>query len=301
MHKILLYYKYVNIDNPQQLMEDQRRLCNELSLKCRIIVSKEGINGTLEGLEENTSKYMEIMLSDIRFENMNFKVSDGTGNAFPKISVKVRNELVSGHLGEDDVNPNEMTGKYISPEELHDLFHSGEEFYIIDMRNDYEHKVGYFKDSILPALSNFRDLPRILKEYEHLKGKKIVTVCTGGVRCEKASGYLIKKGFKNVYQLHNGIVSYMEKYPNEDFLGKLYVFDGRVVMGFETDSEKHTVVSKCDKCGKVSDNYIDCEYIHCKGVRHIICCKDCYSEDGRAYCSNECESKAFAVVPITTN
>lgn len=293
MHKILLYYKYVNIDNPQELMEEQKRLCNELNLKCRIIVSQEGINGTLEGLEENTTKYMQLMLADKRFENMNFKVSEGTGNAFPKVSVKVRDELVSGHLGEEDVNPNEVTGKYMSAEELHELFNSDEEFYIIDMRNDYEHKVGYFKNSILPALSNFRDLPKILSEYEHLKDKKIVTVCTGGVRCEKASGYLIKKGFKNVYQLHNGIVTYMEKYPNEDFLGKLYVFDGRVVMGFETGSDKHVVVSKCDKCGKVSDHYIDCEYIHCKGPRHIICCEDCYSVDGKAYCCDECESKGL--------
>jgi UPF0176 protein len=298
MNKILLYYKYTKIEDPTALMEEQKRLCEQLNLKCRIIVAKEGINGTLEGLEENTNEYMRVMLADKRFEGMNFKVSEGTGNAFPKISVKVRSELVSGHLGADDVDPNVTTGKYMSAEELHRLFHSNEEFYIIDMRNDYEHKVGYFKDSILPALKNFRDLPNIIGQIEHLKDKKIVTVCTGGVRCEKASGYLVKMGFKDVYQLHNGIVTYMEKYPNEDFLGKLYVFDGRVVMGFETDSAKHTVVSKCDKCGKISDNYIDCQYIHCKGHRHIICCEDCYSVDGKAYCSTDCEVNALAIVTI---
>ncbi len=211
------------------------------------------------------------------------------GNAFPKIIVKVRSEIVSLNLGNEDINPNEITGKYISPEELHELFHSDKEFHIIDMRNDYEHKVGYFKDSILPSLSNFRDLPNIIRDFEHLKDKKVVTVCTGGVRCEKASGYLVKNGFKDVYQLKDGIVSYMEKYPNEDFLGKLYVFDGRVVMGFDTSSEKHVVVSKCDKCGNISDNYVDCSYLHCKGHRHFICCTNCYSEDGKPYCSVECE------------
>lgn len=298
MYQILLYYKYVNIENPTQLMIDQKKLCEDLDLKSRIIVSKEGINGTLEGLKANTEKYMEVMLSDSRFKDMNFKISEGTGNAFPKISVKIREELVSGHLGEDDVDPSITTGKYLSAEELHDLFKSGEEFYIIDMRNDYEHKVGYFQNSILPALKNFRDLPNVIGSLEHLKDKKIVTVCTGGVRCEKASGYLIKKGFKNVYQLHNGIVTYMEKYPNEDFLGKLYVFDGRVVMGFETDSDKHVIVSKCDKCGKISDNYIDCAYIHCKGHRHIVCCKDCYAIDGKAYCCTDCEEKALKNVYI---
>lgn len=296
MYNILLFYKYVKIDDPVQLMEEQKQLCNELNLKSRIIVSKEGINGTLEGKDSDTQMYMQKMLSDPRFENMNFKVSEGTGNAFPKISVKVREELVSGHLGAEDVDPNVTTGKYISAEELHDLFKSGEEFYIIDMRNDYEHKVGYFKNSILPALKNFRDLPNIIKDYEHLKNKKIVTVCTGGVRCEKASGYLVKKGFKDVSQLHNGIVTYMEKYPNEDFLGKLYVFDGRVVMGFETDSKDHVIVSKCEKCGKTSDNYIDCAYKHCKGHRHIVLCKDCYSIDGNPYCSKECEENALVIV-----
>lgn len=298
MHQILLYYKYVKIDDPAKLMEEQKQLCKELNLKSRIIVSKEGINGTLEGLKPDTEKYMQVMLEDSRFTNMNFKISEGTGNAFPKISVKVRSELVSAHLGDEDVDPNVTTGKYMSAEELHDLFKSGEEFYIIDMRNDYEHKVGYFKDSILPALKNFRDLPNIIKDWEHLKDKKIVTVCTGGVRCEKASGYLVSKGFKNVYQLHNGIVTYMEKYPNEDFLGKLYVFDGRVVMGFETNSDKHIVVSKCEKCGAVSDNYIDCAYIHCKGRRHIVCCKNCYAVDGKAYCSNDCEQKALAAIEV---
>lgn len=298
MHQILLYYKYVKIDDPAKLMEEQKQLCKDLNLKSRIIVSKEGINGTLEGLKPDTEKYMQIMLADPRFVNMNFKISEGTGNAFPKISVKIRSELVSAHLGDEDVDPNVTTGKYMSAEELHDLFKSGEEFYIIDMRNDYEHKVGYFKDSILPALKNFRDLPNIIKDWEHLKDKKIVTVCTGGVRCEKASGYLVSKGFKNVYQLHNGIVTYMEKYPNEDFLGKLYVFDGRVVMGFETDSDKHTIVSNCEKCGAVSDNYIDCAYIHCKGRRHIVCCKNCYAVDGKAYCSTDCEQKALANIEV---
>lgn len=297
-YQILLYYKYTNIENPEALKEEQIALCEKLNLKSRIIVSKEGINGTLEGSVEDTEKYIEVMLADNRFKGIDFKRSEGNGNAFPKISVKVRPELVSAHLGSDDLNPNEITGKYITAEELHELFNSSEEFYIIDMRNDYEHKVGYFKNSILPALSNFRDLPNIIGSLEHLKDKKIITVCTGGVRCEKASGYLIKKGFTNVYQLQNGIVTYMEKYPNENFLGKLYVFDGRVVMGFDTDSKDHVIVSKCEKCGKESDNYIDCSYKHCVGHRHIICCIDCYAEDGKPYCSKKCEELALKSINV---
>lgn len=299
MHQILLYYKYINIDDPEKLKEDQIKLCKDLNLKSRIIVAHEGINGTLEGLVEDTEKYIEEMNKDPRFSDIRYKKSEGTGNSFPKISVKVRSEIVSLHLGNDDFSPIETTGKYITAEELHELFRSGEEFYIIDMRNDYEHKVGYFKNSVLPALSNFRDLPNIIGDIAHLKDKKIVTVCTGGVRCEKASGYLIKKGFSDVSQLKDGIVTYMETYPNEDFLGKLYVFDGRVAMGFDTDSPEHVVVGKCDICGKSSDNYVDCDYIHCKGHRHFICCNDCLDENGKSFCSEECKSRYYEEIVTT--
>src|SRR6185369_5737909 len=116
--------------------------------------------------------------------------------------------------------PNKLTGKRLKPEELHDWINSDKEFYIVDMRNGYEHLAGYFKGSILPAMDNFRDLPAFLKQIEHLKNKTVLTVCTGGVRCEKASGYLLANGFSDVYQLDGGIVTYMESYPNEDFLGK---------------------------------------------------------------------------------
>jgi len=297
-YQILLYYKYVNIKDPEALMQSQRDLCESLNLKGRIIIASEGINGTLEGLVEDTEKYIQAMIEDGRFQDTHFKRSNGNGNAFPKLSVKVRSEIVSLHLGKEDINPNEVTGKYIEPEQLHELINSGEKFYIVDMRNDYEFKVGRFENSILPHLNNFRDLPRVVEELEFLKNEKVVTVCTGGVRCEKASGYLVKQGFNDVSQLYGGIVSYMEKYPNKDFKGKLYVFDSRVVMGFNTDSPDHEIISQCDKCGKINDNYVDCAYLHCKGHRHFICCKDCSAEHGKPYCSNDCWEKAQVEISV---
>lgn len=287
-YQILLFYKYIHIDNPEELRDKQLELCRKLNLNCRTIVASEGINGTLEGLVEDTERYIQEMERDSRFSGMNYKKSQGTGNAFPKISVKVRREIVSLNLDESDFSPNEVTGKYISAEDLHTWINSSKEFYIIDMRNDYEHKVGYFKNSILPPLRNFRDLPNVLPNLENLKDKTIVTVCTGGVRCEKASGFLVKHGFRDVYQLHNGIVTYMEKYPNEDFLGKLYVFDGRVTMGFNVESDQHIVVGKCEKCGKPSDNYIDCTNIHCRGHRHFVCCEECLRDTKNACCCIDC-------------
>ncbi len=284
-YQILLFYKYINIEDPEELMKDQRKLCQELDLKGRVIIASEGINGTLEGQAPDTEKYVSYMKNDDRFKDVHFKISEGTGEAFPKLSVKVRDEIVSGHFGEKDVDPTKVTGKYLTPEQLHEWIHSDKEFYIIDMRNDYEHAVGYFKDSVLPALTNYRDLPKVLPELENLKGKTVVTVCTGGVRCEKASGFLIENGFSDVYQLYGGIVSYMEKYPNEDFLGKLYVFDNRFTMGFNTESSEHVVVGRCVTCGTAADIYYDCKNQACKNKRHFISCLICI-ENQQGYCKD---------------
>ena len=180
-YQILLYYKYTHVDDPQALLLSQRELCEKLGLTGRIIVSHEGINGTVEGTIENTEAYITEFTADNRFADIHWKRSDGTGNAFPKLSIKVRSELVSGHLGERDVNPAIITGKYLTPEALHQWFEEGREFYIVDMRNDYEHRVGHFADSIMPALKNFRDLPEILPSIAHLRDKPVLTVCTGGV------------------------------------------------------------------------------------------------------------------------
>lgn len=286
-YQILLYYNYTDIENPEELVAQQKELCTKQNLKGRIIIAKEGINGTVEGRIADTEGYVKALLGDKRFANTHVKRSVGTGSAFPKMSIKLRDEIVSGHLGEKDVNPVRTTGKYITVEDLHKLIHSDKEFYIVDMRNDYEHKVGFFDKSILAPFKNFRDLPKVLDELKKLKNKTIITVCTGGVRCEKASGFLVDNGFNDVYQLYGGIVTYMEKYPNEDFLGKLYVFDGRITMGFNTDAPEHVVVGKCEFCGEKADTYRDCKFLHCKGKRHFICCDDCFEKDG-GYCSEEC-------------
>lgn len=286
MYEILLYYKYTAIADPSEFCRTQKLLCEKLGLTGRIIIAPEGINGTVEGLAENTQKYIDETIKDPRFADMNFKRSPGTGNAFPKLSIKARSEIVSAHLGDADVNPAETTGKYLSPEDLHDWIHGDKEFYIVDMRNDYEHAVGFFKNSILPPLGHFRDLPKILPKLAHLKNKTVVTVCTGGVRCEKASGFLVTHGFKDVYQLHNGIVSYMEKYPNEDFAGKLYVFDGRVTMGFNNPVKEHEIVGRCRKCHTPSENFVNCLLPTCHD--HFICCEKCLNKKGEPFCSWKC-------------
>ena len=288
-YQVLLYYKYTKIADPLTLRDSQRLLCQQLGLKGRIIVAEEGINGTLEGLTKATEKYIEELTSDERFKDINFKKSEGTGNAFPKLSVKARPEIVAAR---QPIDPNKTTGKYISAEELHNWFEEGKEFYTVDMRNDYEYSSGYFENSIFSGLHNFYDLPSVLPQLENLKNKTIVTVCTGGVRCEKASGFLVLNGFKDVYQLKDGIQTYMEKYPNSYFKGKLYVFDNRLTVGFNTDDPNHEIVGKCYHCNTPADTYTNCEYDICH--YHYICCENCIDkETGLTFCKEECKVNYF--------
>ncbi|MSU44688.1 rhodanese-related sulfurtransferase [Candidatus Nomurabacteria bacterium] len=286
-YEIILFYKYVHVVDPERVRERQVEICEKLGLKGRCIIASEGINATFEGTKENIKEYVQELEKDERFKDIHFKLSAGTGNAFPKLSIKVRKEIVSLHLGTCDINPNKITGVHLKPEELHKWIKDDREFYIVDMRNTYEHKVGHFENSIMPAIENFRDLPKVVEQISHLKNKTVLTVCTGGVRCEKASGFLITQGFTDVYQLEGGIVSYMSKYPNEDFQGKLYVFDARVTMGFYTDDVKHKVVGKCDSCDEHSENYVNCANPICH--RHFINCEKCISKnEGKSFCPDGC-------------
>lgn len=276
MYQVLLFYNYTNIENPRSEMTRQKFIWKELNLKGRLIISIEGLNGTLEGKTDNINKYKKWLISDERFADTHFKTTSSNGQSFPKASIKVREELVTLHLKDLDFSPSEVTGKYISPKEFNKLIKSGEEFYIVDMRNNYEYKIGHFRNSFLfKNMSNFRDLPIAIKEIEHLKHKKIVTVCTGGIRCEKASGYLINNGFTDVWQLKGGIHTYLEQYPMEGYLGKLYVFDNRVAIGFNRPDKEVEEIGKCDLCQDKTEKYYD--YCFKKGEHrtHGLLCNKC--------------------------
>ncbi len=286
-HEIILFYKYVRIDNPGQLMVHQKELQDKLGLKGRTIIAEEGINATIEGTTAAIDAYLEDLFSDPRFANTHIKRDPSDGNSFPRTSVKVRKEIVA--LGLDascDIDPNVTTGKRLAPEQLHQWLREGKELYIVDMRNAYEVLVGHFDGSILPNMDNFRQLPEFTESIRHLQDKTVVTVCTGGIRCEKASGYLVSQGFTDVYQLDGGIVSYMRQFPNEDFLGKLYVFDGRIAMGFYTDDPKHQVVGKCLFCKQSSERYTNCLVNDCN--RKFIACEACETKmDDQFWCPPE--------------
>ncbi len=286
--EIILFYKYTHIANPQVFAQQQREMQQRFNLRGRTLIASEGINATFEGTTENVAAYLNLFLADPQFSDVHIKRSVGTGSAFHKLMVKVRSEIVTLGLESCDIDPNVLSGTKLPPEILHEWINSGKEFYIVDMRNAYEHLIGRFEGSILPSMDNFRDLPQFIESLIHLKDKTVVTVCTGGVRCEKASGYLLSQGFSDVYQLDGGIVSYMEKYPNENFLGKLYVFDTRMAMGFYTDDSKHQIVGQCTICEKPCERFTNCFDGNCH--RQLIACAECELVAGPSFlCKQGCK------------
>jgi UPF0176 protein len=217
---------------------------------------------------------------------MEFKRSEGIENAFPKLNIKVRPELVAAKLGEEDIHPNDITGKKLKPDELHTWFENNKDFVIVDMRNSYEFKFGRFKNSIDPGMRRFEEIKEKVHDLENLKDKTVLTVCTGGVRCEKASGYLVEKGFKDVYQLDGGMVSYMEKYPGQNYEGSLFVFDGRKVMHFNGDN--HQPIASCDYCSTTCERFTNCADSRCNKKGNA--CYECIPKGEKRLC-NECITK----------
>jgi len=281
-YRVLLFYKYVTMNNPEKIAGDIRVLCQKSSLKGRVIVAKEGINGTLEGTSENTEAFIKWFLSDSRFSDVKIKQSNGDGNTFPKLSVKVRKEIVGTQIPLEEADARVKTSPRLKPEELRSWYEMNKDFVLVDMRNDYEYISGHFRGSIDMGMKASRDLPKATEKIESLKEKTILTVCTGGVRCEKMSAYLLSKGFKDVYQLDGGIHSYMEKYPGKDFLGALYTFDQRIVMNF---GGKREIIGQCRLCKEKTENYVNCGNDFCH--LHFLACANCAKEE-KVFCSNSC-------------
>lgn len=284
-YQVLLYYQYVHIDNPEEFAAAHLQFCNDLNLKGRIIVAHEGINGTVSGTIEQTEQYMQTMNNDSRFKDMVFKVDKHDGHAFRKMHVRARKELVTFRL-QNDVDPRETTGEYLSPKEFYEAMQE-ENTVILDARNDYEYDVGHFRDAIRPDIETFRELPKWVKDNKHLiEGKRILTYCTGGIRCEKFSGWLIKEGFEDVAQLHGGIVTYGKdpQVKGARWDGQCYVFDERITVPIN-QKEEHTIVGRDYFDGKPCERYVNCARPECN--RQILCSEENEHKYLRG-CSHEC-------------
>ena len=295
-HEVIIFYKYTPVQDPVGFVNQQKLLGASLHLTGRILIAPEGMNGTVEGTPEQIAEYerhmrlqdgLEGTFADLH--DVWFKSSPSNGTSFKKLKIKARPEILNIGLGkEQDIDPNSICGKHLSAEELNSWFENGEDFEIIDMRNSYEYAVGRFKGSHDSGMLNFRDLPEAVNRFEHLKEKKIVTVCTYGVRCEKASGYLLKQGFNNVYQLHGGIGTFMKTFPGKQFEGSLYVFDERITERF---TEHYDIVGTCFACSDKTERFGNCAWSDCH--KQLIICDTC--DTSQVWCSQACKDRTATV------
>ena len=280
-YKILLYYCYARIDDPEAFREDHHFYCLDLNLRGRIIVAREGINGTVSGLPNDCDKYMRTLQSDSRFANIEFKVDFSDSHAFQKLNVRVKPEIVN--VGLPHIDPTKQTGTYLEPDDFLRL-KDQDDVVVLDVRSNYEHKLGKFKGAQTLDIDNFREFPDKLPELEPLRNKKVITYCTGGIKCEKASAFLIENGFENVYQLHGGIIKHGLEAGGEDFDGKCYVFDNRVAV--DVNSVNPAVISECYLCSATSDHMVNCANPECN--LHVPICPSCLEEYEGA-CSKACQ------------
>jgi UPF0176 protein len=280
-YRVLLYYCYSPIEDPEAFREEHHRLCLRLNLLGRIIVAHEGLNGTVSGLAADCEEYMRLVKADSRFAALEFKVDEVAAHTFQKLHVRVKPEIVHSSL--HHTRPYELTGQHLSPQEFKAL-KDRDDVVIVDVRSDYEYNVGRFKNAVTLDMENFRDFPERVEKLREFKDKKILTYCTGGVKCEKASAYLLEQGFENVYQLHGGIIKYGIEAGGEDFEGKCYVFDSRVTV--DVNRVNPTVISQCHHCHTPSDRMVNCANPHCNA--HVPLCEAC-SQQLAGACSPACQ------------
>lgn len=228
-YRVLLYYQFAEVPAPKALAESQLLQCQELGLRGRIIIATEGINGTVSGPAEACESHMEALRAV--FPEIEFKIDMVEGHVFKGLSVKVRDEIIT--MGVPLGTPvYQKTGRHLSPEEWREAIQQ-DDVVLLDGRNDYESELGHFEGALLPPLESFRDFPAwILAHREQLEGKRILTYCTGGIRCEKATAYMLEQGFAEVFHLQDGILKYLEQVPPEESLweGNCFVFDERVTV-----------------------------------------------------------------------
>lgn len=293
MQKILLYYKFAPIADPDAVRLWQRALCERLNLRGRILISKHGINGTVGGDIEDLKAYVKETKSYAPFKKTTFKWSDGKREHFPRLMVKVRSELVTFGVP-DEIKVDEHgvvgAGKHLKPEEVHALVQERGDVVFFDGRNAYEAAVGRFKDAVVPSTRTTRDFLNELEsdKYNDIKDKPVVTYCTGGIRCEPLSALMKNRGFKEVYQIDGGIVKYGEKYKDDGLWeGSLYVFDDRMSVKF---SDQAKDIGICVHCKGNTSNYENCAYAPCNNL--VLICDAC--KTNTEVCSRACQDNRVA-------
>lgn len=280
----LSFYKYVIIDQPEELRNEFYKEWKELNIYGRIYLAIEGINAQMSVPKENWDLFIAKLYTDARFKDVPFKIAvDDDGKSFYKLSVKVRKKIVADGLPDHTFDVTNV-GKHLTAREFNEASDDPETV-IVDMRNHYESEIGHFENAICPDVDTFREeLPMVLDILKDKKDKKLLLYCTGGIRCEKASAYFKHHGFEDVNQLYGGIIEYAKQVKTEGltskFKGKNFVFDERLA---EKISDE--VISHCHQCGTSCDQHVNCANDDCHLL--FIQCKSC-AETMKGCCTPEC-------------
>ena len=272
---IISFYKFVTILDLEKLKIQIENICSMFETKGTILIAPEGINGTIEGSKNNIKKFLETLKNNKHFSDIIPKYSYSSKDSFNRMKVRLKKEIVT--IGNTEVNPNKYIGKYIEPNDWNELI-SDPNTILIDTRNEYEVAIGTFKGAINPKTKSFRDLPNWIKnnlenEDDDYKDKKIAMFCTGGIRCEKSTSYLVQKGFTNVSHLKGGILKYLENIPKKKSLwdGECFVFDQRVSVAEELKPGSYLMCHGCRMPLKPEDTKL-------KSYIHGVSCKYCHNK-----------------------
>lgn len=274
--KILLFYKFTPLVDPETIRLWQRELCERWDLTGRILISTHGINGTVGGSLKSVKKYIRTTREFAPFKDIDFKWSEGTGEDFPRLEVKVRPEIVTfGRPEEIKVDDDGIVGggTHLSPHEVHELVAQRDDVVFFDGRNAFEARVGRFKGAVVTDAQTTPDFVAELEsgKYDYLKSKPVVTYCTGGIRCEVLSVLMKNRGFQEVYQIDGGIVRYGETFKNDGLWeGSLYVFDRRLVTDF---ADGALVLGACDYCEAPTKDFYNCSINTCR--KRTLACEAC--------------------------
>ncbi len=290
-NRVILFYCFVPISDPQVVKLWQKTLCESLNIKGRILIAPHGINGTLGGNMNDIKKYIKNTRQYPGFERIDFKWSKGTGNDFPKLRVKVKNELVAfGIPDEIQVLKDGVVGGgvHLSPEEVNKLVQErGDDVFFFDGRNAFEAKIGKFKKAVIPESTTSRSFVAEIEsgKYDYMKEKPIITYCTGGIRCEILSVIMKNRGFMEVYQIKGGIIRYGNVFGDDGLWeGSLFTFDDRLTIDF---SDHTKLIGECAHCNGPTKKFRNCQKIECHKL--VLLCDACYESHLNRPCQHDQE------------
>lgn len=280
---VLAFYRFCPVEDPHGEVQRHHAFFEGRDCTCRVYISEEGINAQMCMAPDDAAAYMEWLQSHPSFKDTHIKIQYHHEHCFPKFTIKYRQQLAALDAQVDMAK----TGTHVSPEQWAEMLEDDQDRILIDVRNDYEWKVGHFEGAELPACETFREFNDYADELKERMGstkKPVMMYCTGGIRCELYSALLKEKGIDEVYQLQGGVIHYGEKQGSKHWQGKLFVFDDRLTVPVST-TETAPVIGQCHHCGEAIENYYNCANVECNEL--FLCCDACLPEF-KGCCSTEC-------------